>query len=321
MSIEIKPFESKHFNTIVELALDNYHRERTRTTALYGNIDRSYFYNNLQELISKGVVNIAFENSDVVGFLAFENSESSTNSPLYGYGINHKRRGEVISKLFQSSASILCEKYIQHFWVNIYAHDSEVLWTYIISAFVMDTTNVIRDTNVPIESNKFNYTFKEINKEELLTYKHDVIELYRSLINHLRVSPVFYHCKYFLPIEDRFEVFLSDNIRVFSVFDGNRLIGMVNAEPPDNDFAINDIEAMSLGDLFIAPAYRRNGIGVALLEYANNELKKGGINRIFVTHGTINPTARSFWDRYFMNYSYTMTREIDPDMLGVIKPV
>ena len=45
------------------------------------------------------------------------------------------------------------------------------------------------------------------------------------------------------------------------------------------------------------------------------------IKRIYVTHGTINPTARGFWDKYFSNYSYTMTREIDPNMLGVIHRV
>ena len=128
---------------------------------------------------------------------------------MHGYGINHTARGEVISKLFQNTASILCENGIQQFGGNVYAHDSDVLWTYIMSAFAMDVT--------------------------------DVIELYRNLINHLRINPIFYYCKYFLPIEDRFEDSLSDNIRVFAVFDGSKLIGMVNTEPPDKGFAIAHI--------------------------------------------------------------------------------
>ena len=321
MNIEISPFEPSYFDVLVDLALDNYHRERVQTSALRDNIDRNYFYKNLQELVPKGVINVAFENDIVVGFLAFDKGKSDATSPLYGYGINHANRGEIISKLFQSTASDLCENYIQRFWVNVYAHDSEVLWTYIMSAFSMDVTDVVRDTGVPVEARTCKYTFKEINRTELLNHKFDVIELYRNLINHLRVSPVFYNCKYFLPIEDRFEDFLSDNMRVFAVFDGGKLIGMVNAEPPDKGFAIEDTDAMSLGDLFVASLYRRNGIGVALLNYANNELLKSGIERIFVTHGTINPTARGFWDKYFTNYSYTMTRQIDPDMLGFIKSV
>ena len=173
----------------------------------------------------------------------------------------------------------------------------------------------------PFESKILDYTFKEIGKAELLNYRADVVELYRDLINHLRNSPIFYHCKYFLPIENRFADFLSDNMRVFAVFDGNKLIGMVNAALPDKGFAIDDKEAMSLGDLFVAPEYRRKGIGIALLDFANNELKESEIKRIFVTHGTINPTARGFWDKFFQNYSFTMTRQIDPNMLGIINPV
>ena len=73
-----------------------------------------------------------------------------------------------------------------------------------------------------------------------------------------------------------------------------------------------------LGDMFVKPDYRGKGVAGALLAFANNELHNGGVKRIFVTHGTINPTARGFWHRYFTNYSYTMTRMIDSDMLGEI---
>jgi len=168
-----------------------------------------------------------------------------------------------------------------------------------MSSFAMDVTDLVRDTEDPIESKSVNYSFKEMNNTELLDYKRDVIELYRNLINHLRVSPVFYHCKNFLPIEDRFTDFLSDDMRIFTVFDRDKLIGMVSAELPVKGFAIGDPEASTMGDLFISPAYRRNGIGAVLLDYANNEFKKSGVKRIFVTHGTINPTARVFWDKYF----------------------
>lgn len=321
MSFIIKPYEARYSDTLIELAIENYHMERKHTHSLQKDIDTNYFSRNLKELFSKGTCKVALEDNDVVGFLAFDKDTSIATSPLYGYGINHTKRGEIISKLFQSAASILCENHVEQFWINVYAHDLDVLWTYIMSAFAMDVTDVVRDTNTPILSKSVDYEFREIDKSELSKYKLDVIELYRNLINHLRVSPVFYHCKYFLPIEDRFEDFLSDSMRMFAVFDGNKLIGMVNAEPPDNGFTIEDKEAVGLIDLLVAHEYRRNGIGVALLDFANQELKKSGVKRIFVTHGTINPTARGFWDKYFTNYSYTMMRQIDPDMLGVIQSV
>ena len=249
------------------------------------------------------------------------NEYNSAVSPLYGYGISHPQRGDIISKLFQKTASELCEKYYQNLQVSIYAHDSEVLWHYILGSFIMELTDVVRDTDSLISTKPCQYAFKEISKSELLNHKQNVIEFYRNLINHLRLSPVFYPCHEFLPIEDRFTDFLADDIRVFAAFDGENVIGMVISEASDIWPGLNEKNAVNLSDLFVAPAYRGNGIAAALLDFTSNALKKSGIKKIYVTHGTVNPTAVGFWDKYFSNYAYRFSRQIDSEMLGVIKPV
>lgn len=163
--------------------------------------------------------------------------------------------------------------------------------------------------------------YLEVEMKELVKYKAEIIALYRSLINHLRQSPVFYHCRYFLPVEDRFNDYLTDQLRVFAMFDKERLIGMVSAEPVDSELSMGDSDGLNMGDVFIDPLYRGQGLAAALLKYANDTLNVSGIKRLYVTHGTINPTARGFWDKHFMNGSYTMTRAIDPEMLGPIASV
>ena len=322
MNIEIKPLETKHIDTVAEIALENYSLEKTHVSALKG-MDISYYSNKLHSLLSDGIGNIAFENGAIIGYLAFHvNIERQyANSPLHGYGIRHTKRGEILNRLFQDTAAALGEKFYKNLRVNVYAHDIEILRTYIMSSFVMDTTDVIRDTEISINAITVNYTFKEIDKNELLIYKDDVIELYRNLINHLRASPIFYQCNEFLPIEERFNDFLSDNIRIFAVFDKSKLVGMVISEPSDIGISMEDSHAMGLGDLFVATDYRGKGIAASLLEFANSELRNSGVNRLFVTHGTINPTARKFWGKYFESYSFSMSRQIHPDMLGVIKKV
>jgi GNAT superfamily N-acetyltransferase len=104
--------------------------------------------------------------------------------------------------------------------------------------------------------------------------KDDVVGFYRDLINHLRASPVFYPCNEFLPIDERFNDYLSDDIRVFAVFDKAKLIGMVISESSDKEIATGDNNAMMMGDLFVVEKYRGNGIAASLLGFANNELKK-----------------------------------------------
>lgn len=327
--IKIQPLDAGYFDTVVEMTLENYLLERHSARDLCERANKEYFSQQLEELFSKGTGRMAFEDNTLVGFLAFgeiftinKSGAKGATSPLCGYGIRHSKRGEIIGRLFQDIASELCENFAQNLRVSVYAHDTEVLWTYIMSSFHMDMTGVVRDISSPIEAEiPEKYSFREVGKKELVNHKHEIIELYRGLINHLRMSPVFYHCLNFLPIENRFDDFLKDDMRIFAVFDGNRLVGMIDSEPVDWGFAIDDAEALGMGDIFIEPAYRERGIAAALLKFANDELKSNGVRRLFVTHGTANPTARGFWDKYFTNYSYSMSRLIDPDMLGTIKPV
>jgi GNAT superfamily N-acetyltransferase len=327
--ILIKPLDTVYFDVAVEMSTENYLRERQTAAGLSEQVNSSYFSRQLAELFSQGTGRMAFEDNTPVGFLVFSGNYSVSKSgakgavsPLWGYGIRHQHRGEIIGRLFQATAAVLCENFTQSLNVNIYAHDTDVLWTYIMSSFHMDLTGVVRAVSSPIEVEiPETYSFREVGKQELLRHKDEIIGLYRGLINHLRVSPVFYHCRNFLPIENRFDDFLNDNIRVFGLFDGQRLVGMIDSGPADSGFNRDDVAACNMGDVFLEPAYRESGLAAALLKFANDELKHDGIKRLFVTHGTINPAAGGFWDKYFTNYSYSMTRVIDANMLGIIKPL
>ncbi|XMB86070.1 GNAT family N-acetyltransferase [Mycoplasmatota bacterium WC44] len=323
-NIKFKKFTVDYLKEIARISFENYELERLKVNVL-PDLSMDYFAEQIEALCETGIGYIALVNNDVVGFLIFDGihvindeGDKGATSPLYGYGVTGDNRGEVIGKLFQKTATELCEKYISSLRVNVYAHDEDVLNMFIMSSFAMNVTEVIRNTSLPIPTKELpEYTFKEMTKDQLLTHRDDVILLYRELINHLRRSPVFYHCKYFLPIEDRFEDFLSDEMRIFCVFYNDKLVGMIDSEPMNN----RTEKSCRFGDISLNPNHRGLGVAKALLSYANDCVKKDGYTRIYVTHGTINPTARGFWDKYFANYSYTMTRVIDREMLGVIESV
>ncbi|MCM1988589.1 GNAT family N-acetyltransferase [Oceanirhabdus seepicola] len=327
--MEIRDLDLLYLEDAVSLAQENYEMECKHVGGLPDLNYMVYFRTKLEKLFKSGNGKMAFENNNLVAYLAFgdifninEQGDKGATSPLFGYGIRSENRAVTIGKLFQYVAKELCEKYAQSLRINIYAHDIEVLQTYIMSSFSMDVTDVIRDVTEPFELNKCqDYIFKELNKEELKFYRSDIMEFYRGSINHLRMSPVFYHCRYFLPLEDRFDDFLSDDMRIFAAFDGNKLIGMIDSEPGRDAFITGGKGTVCMGDVFLNPDYRGRGIASQMLKYANDKLKECGIKTICVTHGTINPTARGFWDKYFQNYSYTMTRQIDSNMLGIIQPI
>lgn len=49
----------------------------------------------------------------------------------------------------------------------------------------------------------------------------------------------------------------------------------------------------------------------SMLKYVSDILSQEGIHRLWVEHGTANPNARGFWNKYFTSYSYTMVRDIE----------
>jgi GNAT superfamily N-acetyltransferase len=325
MKINIRPLCINDLDDMVEMALETYNLEKQLYKILPNTPNMDYIQQQLKSIIKTGIGKMAVEDNRPIGFLTFEkpfsigNDINGTISPLFGYGVRHEKRDIIINKLFQVIAAELCENYVQSYNINVYAHDTKILWMYIMTSFAMDVTEVIKDTNSPIETKKYNkFIYREVSKNELLNYKSDIIVLYRDLINHLRISPVFYHCKGFLPLENRVNDFFSDNLRLFAAFDEDILIGMINSEAVDIEMFTHDSNALCLGDIFVNHNYRKRGIASELLSFTNDKLKNDGINRLFVRHGTINPNARGFWDKYFTNYSYSMTRLIDSNMLGKI---
>ena len=328
MALQIRPLYIGDLDTIVEMAVENFRLERQVCSAFPDAPNIDYIRKQLQTIIEAGTGRIAIEAGTVIGFLAFEKAFPirdgvyGATSPLFGYGVRHEKRDVIIGKLFQDVAAELCRNYTQSIRVNVYVHDAEVLWMYIMTSFAMDVTEVIKETSVPVESQSADgLIYREVPKDELSRYKSDIVGLYRELVNHLRVSPVFYHCRYFLPLENRFDDFLSEKLRLFAAFDGNDLVGMIDSEPVDIAMFAHDSESLCMGDVFVKPNCRGAGVAAKLLSFANNELKKDGIKRLLVMHGTINPNARGFWDKYFTNYAYTLTRVIDRDMLGDIEHI
>jgi len=119
MKIEINPIKTEHLDKLSEIAAENYLLERQHAAALNNSLDKVYFSNALKEMLLNGIGNIAVENNDIIGYLIFNCSADRANSPLYGYGINHTNRAEIISKLFQHTAAKLCENLCQSIRVNV----------------------------------------------------------------------------------------------------------------------------------------------------------------------------------------------------------
>ncbi|MDF2611118.1 MAG: hypothetical protein K0R92_2592, partial [Lachnospiraceae bacterium] len=150
----------------------------------------------------------------------------------------------------------------------------------------------------------------ELSKKDILHRRADILILYRSLVKHLQQSPVFYPGKEFMD-EVYIQYISSDNTRLFAAFSEDEVIGIMDASVDKECFLLNNDNVYNVGDLFVQEAYRGKKVAQSLLEYVRSTLFEEGVKKLWVEHGTANPNATGFWNKYFKNYTYTLVRDIE----------
>ena len=151
---------------------------------------------------------------------------------------------------------------------------------------------------------------RKILKDELLQRWSEIWPLLEQLINHLKQSPVFYHCNEFT--ESVYKCFFtSDDTIVYIAEDKNKIIGLIQANTDSYNLFFSDAKSMNVGEAFVLPEYRGLHVAQALLSSLENDLLSRQIEYDWVEHGTANPNARGFWNKYFETIEYEFIRNIN----------
>lgn len=319
----LKDLHRKYYNQILQLAVQNYRNAQKDIDSLF---DTDY-YEQLSVCIAKlidkqlGCV-LTNHNDKVIGFLAFSNiflaqhnNIKKAISPIYGYGIKDGYdRPIIISLLFENAAAKLFKQNVGQYEIKVYANDKDVISSYVHNQFGILCTDAIKLIKTPIATSfSDGYSYCELSKKEIMGNKKELIELWRRLVLHLRKSPTFYP-----GIEFTDEVYWSHinscSTRVFAAIKTGKIIGIVDISDEGNSFINSDKLTLNAGDLYIDKEYRGKNIAQELLQYVSESLIREGYKRIWVEHGTTNPNAIRFWDKYFSRFTYTLTRQIDVRM-------
>ncbi len=271
-------------------------------------------YHRLKLHCTKGHGIVCFDGAQVCGYIITDREiENDTfdyiSIPVWGYGVEQVNRSKIMCFMFQilASRTMAINNKVQ-FNVKIYAHDKEVLSYFVLCQFgILCTDAISRTANNIVEISEINY--KELSKKDILHRRADILTLYRSLVKHLQQSPIFYPGKEFTD-EVYLQYIFSDTTRLFAAFNEDEIIGMMDASVDKECFLLNNDTIYNVGDLFVQEAYRGKKIAQSLLEYVRSTLFEEGVKKLWVEHGTANPNATGFWDKYFKNYTYTLVRDI-----------
>lgn len=303
-----------YLKTCFEIAKKEYLRECESVKELFEENYEAELYERLKIPCMNGNGFICKDGDNVYGFIIayFSQEKDSTDRvviPVWGYGIAHNDRAKIMSLLFQ----FLAEKVMSintnvQFEVKVYAHDYEILSYLSLCQFGILCTDTIKNTSDDICSDA-KVLCRELTKKDILNRKVDILRLYRLLVNHLQESPVFYPGNEFTD-DVYMDYILSDDTRMFAAFDGETIIGIIDSSVDYEGFLLNSKDIYNVGDIYIEKNYRGKMVSESLLQYVNSSLREDGVKKIWVEHGTANPNARGFWDKYLKNYTYTLVRDI-----------
>ena len=227
--------------------------------------------------------------------------------PEWGLGAENDSREKVIGYLFQVLAEEKVKEKTIHFSVELYAHDTEMQRLFSYMEFGTQA-----ETGVCALENLESLTgtsVRMLSKEELEKHWSEVWQLVEQLVNHLKRSPVFYFGEEFTE-EVYKEFFMDEATTVYITERAGKVVGLIQTNLDALEPLFSEEEAANVADVFVLPEYRGTDVAKDLLSYAMQELKKDNYSYAWVEHGTANPNARYFWNKYFTTYKYEMVRSI-----------
>ena len=102
---------------------------------------------------------------------------------------------------------------------------------------------------------------------------------------------------------------MCDDTELIGAFHNNEMIGMIEWNK-ENDLLFGGGKSANVGEIFVYPTYRGTKLSEELLHMAGKRAKEEGFDYLWVEHGTANPNARGFWNKYFETHQYELVRTI-----------
>lgn len=322
--MKIRKDIKRYSDEIAKLAYESYKEE----ISMHAGVQLKS-YKDYQEFMNHSMKDINgfvyLEGEKCLGYILYntweENSNTCCSIPEWGYGAESDGREKIISYLFQTLAEEMVKERTVHFSVNLYAHDTEIqrLFSYMefgtqaeIGICQLEKTEVsdavtIRERGK--ETVREEVLIRKIPKKELVNRWNEIWNLLSQLIDHLKKSPIFYGGEEFT--EDVYMEFFADaGTKVYIAEQSSEIIGLIAANKDTISQVFKVEEAVNVGEVFVLPDYRGMDIAQALLGFACKDLAEAGYHFAWVEHGTANPNARYFWNKYFATYKYEMVRMI-----------
>jgi GNAT superfamily N-acetyltransferase len=314
--LKIVDFTENHIEQAQNLARENYKNERKCIDILPENIEIQDFSPFVENRLGVS----AFDGENMIGYLCcygpFENAFGTTDaigiwSPLHGNGIIESEYKNAFARMYQEAAEKWVKINATSHAITFYAHNKSTqnqLYRYGFGLRCIDAIREMKDIDVG-ENSKVNILELEHNEFHL------IFSLGLLLDDHLKKSPIFIR-RVQDKIEDGHEYKfahwqIQENIRYFAAKDNGKVIAYIKVSDEGDNF-IGEVENMKhICGAYCLPEYRGQGIIQNILDFLINKLRNENNLLLGTDFESFNPTASSFWLKYFEEYSQSVVRRID----------
>ena len=306
--MKVLPFTSEHTQQAKKLAELSFIEENQRLNNILPN-------SNIPDLPASADNNLgvaAFDGDRMLGYICcyapLRNLFGTSNgvySPLYANGAQKQNRQKIYSAMYQYASNSWVEKKLLSHVITIYANDKEALNSFFDNGFGKRCVDAIADINSFPCKLQNEDMFSELAKNQFDKVHH----LSNMTIKHLQKSPCFMPNK-----EESLNSFLNDitdDVRIFTAQRGGKTAAYLKIQNNGETFISKSKNMINLTGAYVLDEFRGSGIATDLLNYVINVLKNEKFTHLGVDFESINPAANSFWQKYFIPYTYSLTRRID----------
>lgn len=324
--MEIVSFQYEHAEEARQIARNNYEEERKHNPVL-PEID---ILPDLKFFAEVGLGVAAIEDECMLGYLcAWPPIEDAFNTtgvkgtfvPIHAHGVRgdlpEKVREKLYSGMYQAAAEKWVREGILSHGISLYTHDAPALTSFFTNGFGMRCIDAIRPMEklVSLEvvlPEGVKVSYRELPREQWIR----LLPMHNALRAHLGCSPAF--MRFPSITEDEMYQGAGEDIRYFAAEVKGQDIAYIKLGKAGETFVseVNDI--MNICGAYCIPEFRGKGIFHNLLAYLITILQNEGYLYLGVDMESINPNARSFWRKYFIEYTNSVVRRIDDK--AIIQP-
>ncbi|GGM41285.1 GNAT family N-acetyltransferase [Paraliobacillus quinghaiensis] len=315
MVVEFIDLKPSYVNEAIELVLSSYQDEKKSVpflpheTQLLGDLKDKVLH-----LFHNGSGVLAIDNHKLVGFIAgylindsFFGKNKGVYVPLFGHGVSKRYKSSLYEELYKYSAGKWVKRSYTSHAITCFAHEHNTINNWFWLGFGLRGVDGLRRVQSIPYNNGSMIEIKKSTTDDII----QLAKLHREHNLYYRTSPIFMPNAEEDPVDDLIAWSMEENRHIWIAYKDKKPVGYMRIQPTAENFISDHPEVMNITGAYVFPDERGIGVGLKLINEIQDWLKLKEYSLCGVDFEAFNTTGRSFWNKHFTPYTYSMVRRVD----------